>query len=327
MKLLKIIPDKTTVPFTKYRWHALALTAISFVVAIALLVKPGLNLGVDFRGGITIEVEDTAPVDLGQVRGAIGALNLGSYKVQEFGAPNIIVVIVDPANIVNVQGGAGEEAGSEADEALQAASTQVQDALRQTLGEDITFRNRSVVGPTVSGELVNRGVMAVVFATGLMLVYIWIRFQWQWGVGAVIGVVHDSIITVGIYALLQLEFNLATIAAILTVIGYSVNDTVVVYDRIRENLRKYKKMPLAELIDLSLNETLTRTIVTGGTTLITLLALVFFGGEVLRGFAIMITLGIIIGTYSSLFVASPFLLLTGVKRDAGAGAQAAAQTP
>ena len=165
------------------------------------------------------------------------------------------------------------------------------------------------------------------FATGLMLVYIWIRFQWQWGVGAVIGVVHDSIITVGIYALLQLEFNLATIAAILTVIGYSVNDTVVVYDRIRENLRKYKKMPLAELIDLSLNETLTRTIVTGGTTLITLLALAFFGGEVLRGFAIMITLGIVIGTYSSLFVASPFLLLTGVKRDVGAGAQAAAQTP
>ncbi|MEE2692913.1 MAG: protein translocase subunit SecF [Pseudomonadota bacterium] len=326
MKLMKLIPDQTSIPFTKYRWHALVLTAVSFVGAVIALVTPGLNLGVDFRGGITIEVEDAQPVNLGDVRSAIGALNLGGYKVQEFGAPNIIIVIVDPSNIVAGKAEDGVE-GSDADNALQAASVRVQDALRQTLGDDIKFRDRSVVGPTVSGELVQRGVWAVIAATLGMLLYIWVRFQWQWGVGAVIGVIHDSIITVGIFALLQYEFNLATIAAILTVIGYSVNDTVVVYDRIRENLRKYKKMPLAELIDLSLNETLTRTIVTGGTTVLTLLALVFFGGEVLRGFAVMITLGILIGTYSSLFVASPFLLLTGVRRESSGAEQAAAQTP
>ncbi|NJM34596.1 MAG: protein translocase subunit SecF [Rhodomicrobium sp.] len=175
--------------------------------------------------------------------------------------------------------------------AEQLVAQRVQAALKSALGEDLEFRRIDVVGPTVSGELVQRGLMAVVFATVMMLGYIWIRFQWQWGTGAVLGVIHDTVITLGVYAVCQFEFNLATIAAILTVIGYSVNDTVVVYDRIRENLRKYKKMPLAELIDLSLNETLTRTIVTGGTTIMALIALVIFGGEVLRGFSVAITLG------------------------------------
>lgn len=322
MKLLKLIPDDTKIPFTKYRWHALALTAVVFFGAAAALFTPGLNFGVDFRGGISLEVEDSEPIDLSQVRGVIGALDLGSYKVQEFGSPNIVRVVIDPNKIV-AETRAREGDDADADRAVQAAADQVQAALREALGSDSSFRNREIVGATVSGELVQRGLMAIAFATVMMLIYIWIRFQWQWGVGAVIATIHDTVITVGIYALLQLEFNLATIAAVLTVIGYSVNDTVVVYDRIRENLRKYKKMPLDQLIDLSLNETLTRTIVTGGTTLLALTALTVFGGEVLRGFSILIVLGIVIGTYSSLFVAAPFLLLARIKRETGVAAPAA----
>lgn len=307
MKLLKLIPDQTKIPFTRWRIHALALTSLSVVAALfAIFGSPGLNYGVDFRGGITIEAADTSPIDIGAVRQAVGALDLGDTKVQEFGSPQEIVVIVEETSVAGV---------SDADAGQQRVAALVQDALRATLGDGISFRRVDVVGPTVSGELIQRGFWAVALATAMMLVYIGVRFQFQWGAGAVIGVVHDTILTVGLVALLQFDFNLNVIAAILTVIGYSVNDTVVVYDRIRENLRKYKKMPLGELIDLSLNETLTRTVVTGGTSILALAALVLFGGEVLRGFCFAIMFGIIIGTYSSLFIAAPFLLLTGVKRD------------
>lgn len=307
MKLLKLIPDETHFKFTKYRWHALALTLLSFVAAlITIFVVPGLNFGVDFRGGITIEASDKEPIDISVVRNAVGELGFGESKVQEFGSPNDVVIILEQAE----SGG-----GINADVEQQAMATRVQNAVKEALGADIVFRRVDVVGPTVSQELVGRGLLAIGLATGMMLIYIWVRFQWQWGLGAVLGVVHDAVITVGIFALLGFDFNLTIIAAILTVIGYSINDTVVVYDRIRENLRKYKKMPLDELIDLSLNETLTRTVVTGGTAIIALAALVAVGGEVLRGFSVVIMLGIVIGTYSSIFVCAPFLLLTGVKRD------------
>lgn len=306
MKLLKLIPDETKIPFTKYRWHALVITLAAFVGSLfAIFVAPGLNFGVDFRGGITIEVRDTKPIDLGAVRQAISALNVGSAKVQEFGAPSQIVVALEAAKVD----------GHSADVSQQQIAGRVKEALKAALGDDVTFEREEVVGPTVSGELTQRGFLAVGLATAMMLAYIWFRFQFQWGAGAVLGVVHDTVITIGLIALFQFSFDLNVVAAILTVIGYSVNDTVVVYDRIRENLRKYKKMPLAELIDLSLNETLTRTVVTGGTSILALAALVAFGGEVLRGFCFAIMFGIVVGTYSSLFVAAPFLLLTGVKRD------------
>ncbi len=306
MKLLKLIPDETKIPFTKYRWHALVITLAAFFGSLfAIFVTPGLNFGVDFRGGITIEVKDTAPIDLATVRAAIGALDIGNAKVQEFGAPNQIVVALE-ATIVE---------GQAADASQQLTAGRVKEALTAALGADVTFSREEVVGPTVSGELTQRGFLAVGLATAMMLGYIWFRFQLQWGAGAVLGVIHDTVITIGLVALFQFSFDLNVVAAILTVIGYSVNDTVVVYDRIRENLRKYKKMPLAELIDLSLNETLTRTVVTGGTSILALAALVAFGGDVLRGFCFAIMFGIIVGTYSSLFVAAPFLLLTGVKRD------------
>lgn len=305
MKLLKLIPDQTNIPFTKWRWPAAMLTLAAFGASLfAIFVSPGLNFGVDFRGGITIEAEDTTPINLSDVRQAVAALNLGGAKVQEFGSPTQIVVALEATSI---------EGDADADQ--QKIAGLVQDAIRGALGDDVSFKRVEVVGPTVSGELTQRGILAVVAATAMMLGYIWFRYQLQWGAGAVLGVIHDTVITVGLVALFQFSFDLNVIAAILTVIGYSVNDTVVVYDRIRENLRKYKKMPLAELIDLSLNETLTRTVVTGGTSILALAALVAFGGEVLRGFCFAIMFGIIVGTYSSLFVAAPFLLLTGVKRD------------
>jgi preprotein translocase SecF subunit len=307
MKLLKLIPDNTKIPFTKYRWHALVITLAAFFGSLfAIFVYPGLNYGVDFRGGITLELTDKTPVDIASAREAVGALNLGDFKVQEFGAPEKIKVVIEVTDV---------EGAKDRDVAQQLVVDRVQNALIGALGQDIVFDRREVVSPTVSGELVSRGVWAVVLATAMMLAYIAFRFQFQWGAGAVLGVVHDTVITVGLIALFQFDFNLNVIAAILTVIGYSVNDTVVVYDRIRENLRKYKKMDLAELIDLSLNETLTRTVVTGGTSILALAALVAFGGDVLRGFCFAIMFGIIVGTYSSLFVAAPFLLLTGVKRD------------
>jgi preprotein translocase SecF subunit len=306
MKLLKLIPDDTKIPFTKYRWHALVITLAAFFGSLyVIFVAPGLNFGVDFRGGITIEVEDATPIDLSVMRKAIADLNVGNAKVQEFGSPNQISIALE----------ASTAGGDAADASQQKIAAQVKGAVTKALGDDVKFPREEVVGPTVSGELTQRGFIAVGVATGMMLLYIWIRFQLQWGAGAVLGVIHDTVITIGLVALFQFSFDLNVIAAILTVIGYSVNDTVVVYDRIRENLRKYKKMPLAELIDLSLNETLTRTVVTGGTSIIALGALVAFGGEVLRGFCFTIMFGIMVGTYSSLFVAAPFLLLTGVKRD------------
>jgi preprotein translocase SecF subunit len=307
MKLLKLIPDETKIPFTKYRWPALIFTLVVFGGAlVAIFFAPGLNYGVDFRGGITLELTDRQPVDVAAVRNAVEALDIGDFTVQEFGAPEKVKVVT---------GVAEPDAGEDPDAAQQVVVARVQEALVQTLGDDVVFDRREVVSPTVSGELIQRGVLAVVLASLMMLAYIWFRFQLQWGAGAVLGVIHDTVITIGLVALFQFSFDLNVIAAILTVIGYSVNDTVVVYDRIRENLRKYKKMPLAELIDLSLNETLTRTVVTGGTSILALAALVIFGGEVLRGFCFAIMFGIIVGTYSSLFVAAPFLLLTGVKRD------------
>jgi preprotein translocase SecF subunit len=284
-----------------------AVMVISSMIAVATL---GLNFGVDFKGGVTIEVADSDPIDLGSVRSKIGGLGLGEVTVTEIqdvgGAEKGVLVTVEQQDV------AGDE---DADTAQQDAADQVRAALRELLGEDVEFRKMEVVGATVSGELVQKGILAVVLAIAGMLLYIWLRFEWQFSVGAIVALVHDVTITMGMFAVTRLDFNVATIAALLTIVGYSMNDTVVVYDRVRENLRKYKKMPLRELIDLSINDTLTRTVMTSGTTLLSLIALFFFGGEVLRGFTAAIIFGIVIGTYSSIFVASPFLLLTGVKRD------------
>jgi len=318
---LKLIPSNTAIAFTKLRFAALTFSAALVVGSIAALYGLGLNFGVDFRGGVTVEVADDEPIDLGDVRGAVRALNLGDVVVQEIqdvaGADKGVVVFVEQQQAaVDPSAEGGGEATENVNElAQQEAAGAVQEVLRQLFGDDVEFRKIEVVGPTVSGELVQKGVIAIVLAIGMMLIYIWFRFEWQFSIGAIVALAHDVIITLGMFAVTRLEFKLEIIAAILTIVGYSMNDTVVVYDRVRENLRKYKQKDLRELLDLSINDTLSRTVMTSLTTMLALVSLAVFGGDVLRGFTLAMIWGIVIGTYSSIFVASPFLLVTGVKRD------------
>ncbi len=311
--LLKLIPDQTSIGFTRMRFVALVFSAVLVVASLISLFTIGLNFGVDFKGGVTIEVADDEPIDIGALRTVVSDLGLGSVDVQEIqdfaNADEAVLIRISQQEATDADGEANQET------AQQAASAAVQEALKELLGEGVDFRKVDVVGPTVSGELVQKGALSVALAIGMMLIYIWLRFEWQFSLGAIVALIHDVIITLGLFAVTRLEFNLPIIAAILTIVGYSMNDTVVVYDRVRENLRKYKLKPLAELIDVSINDTLTRTIMTSGTTMLALFALAIFGGEVLRGFTLAMIWGVIIGTYSSIFVASPFLLATDVKRD------------
>ena len=241
--LLKLIPDNTHIGFTRMRFAAMVFSAILVVGSLLALFTIGLNFGVDFKGGVTIEVADDEPIDIGEVRTVVSDLGLGSVDVQEIQDFSTS----DEAVLIRI---AQQEAENSEDEAAgetaqQAASLAVQDALRELLGDGVDFRKVDVVGPTVSGELVQKGALAVALAIGMMLIYIWLRFEWQFSLGAIVALIHDVIITLGMFSVTQLEFNLAIIAAILTIVGYSMNDTVVVYDRVRENLRKFKQKPLA----------------------------------------------------------------------------------
>jgi SecD/SecF fusion protein len=254
-------------------------------------------MGIDFRGGSIIEVQSRAEAaDAGDVRQRLTALDLGEVQVQEFGSPRDLLIRIGT---------------QEGDTAEQAAL----DAVQSELAEDYEFRRIEVVGPTISAELARAGTIAVIVAMFAMLVYIWLRFEWHFAVGAILSTIHDVVLIIGFYVIMGLEFNLTSIAAVLTVVGYSINDTVVIYDRIRENLRKYKKMPLSDLIDLTLNQTLSRTILTGVTTLLALGALYFFGGEVIASFTIAMIFGILVGTFSSIFVAAPLLIFFNLRPD------------
>jgi preprotein translocase SecF subunit len=297
--LIKLLPQKTNLTFVKFARLMALISATLVVASMVGVFMPGLNMGIDFKGGSVMEVS-TAPraVDLAKVRTTLEAQGLGDVQVQEFGA-------ADRA-LVRFQTPAGGDAG--------VTLTNVKTALKQSLGEPVQFINPSAVGPKVSGELFRSGIIALVLAVGLMFLYIWFRFEPQFGLGAVAGLLHDLVLTFGFIVLFKIEFSLNTVAALLTVIGYSMNDTVVVFDRLRENLRKYKKMPLAEVIDLSINETLSRTIITGVTAVMALAGLAIFGGEALFGFSVVMIFGIIVGTYSSIYVGAPIILLWGVKR-------------
>jgi len=297
MRLLKLVPADTRIPFIRMRMLAMSLSGIAVVLAISLFFMFGLNYGIDFRGGTLIEIQTRGPADISALRGKIGGLKLGDVQLQEFGAPDEVLIRVEQQN------------GGEAKQQDAIAS------IKEVLGDAVNYRRVEVVGPKVSGELIRSGTIAVLVSLFAVLVYIWFRFEWQFSVGAVVALIHDVVLTIGVFSLLQLEFNLSIIAAILTIVGYSLNDTVVVFDRVRENLRKYKKTPLAELLDLSINHTLSRTILTSLTTLMALLSLYVFGGEVIRGFTFAMIWGIVVGTYSSIFIASPVLLMFGVKRD------------
>jgi preprotein translocase subunit SecF len=302
--LIKIVPIKTHFRFVAFSRIAAAVSILAVIGSLALSAFPfkppcgGLNCGIDFRGGSVMELS-TAPkaVNLGALRGALEGLHMGDVQVQAFGSPS--------EAMVRFQTPAGADPAS--------TSERVKGEIQKTLGE-VKFSRMDVVGPKVSGELFSKGLIALLLAIGLMLVYIWFRFEVQFGLGAVIALFHDVILTFGLIAVTRMEFSLTTIAAILTIIGYSMNDTVVVFDRLRENLRKYKRMPLREVIDLSINETLSRTIITGLTALLALGGLAIFGGPTLFGMSLILMFGIVIGTYSSIYVASPVILLWGVNR-------------
>ena len=296
---LKLVPEKTDIPFMKFRLPAIVLSAVLAVVSLGLFFGVGLNKGIDFEGGILIEVRTEAPADLAQMRDTLGGLGLGEVALQEFGAENDVLMRIE------------RQPGDA--EAQNAAVEKVKAAMEPT-NPGISYRRVEFVGPKVSGELVETAVLAVLTAVVAMLFYIWLRFEWQFSLGAVLALVHDVILTIGFFALTRVEFNLASVAAILTIVGYSINDTVVVYDRVRENLRKYKQMPLGQLLSLSINDTLSRTVMTSFTTLLALGALFFFGGEVIRGFSSALIWGVVIGTYSSIFIAAPLLLMLGLQR-------------
>lgn len=297
---LRLVPESTAIDFLGLRRFSLGASAVLVALSAIVYLVLGLNYGIDFRGGTLLEARFGQPADIGEVRDVVGALDLGDIAVQEFGLPTDVLIRVEQ------QPGGG-------DDQVQAIQ-RVRGALIAA-DPDIEIRRVEVVGPKVSGELVIRGLIAVGLAVAAVLFYIWIRFEWQFSAGAVLALVHDVILTVGVFSLLQLEFNLSIVAAILTIVGYSLNDTVVVFDRVRESLRRHKRRPMVEVLNLAINQTLSRTVMTSVTTLIALVALYLLAGEVIRGFTFAMIWGVLVGTYSSVFIASPVLHWLNVKRD------------
>ena len=298
MKPIKIIKLDTSINFLSKTKLFVSLSLIFIIASIFLLFSRGLNFGIDFNGGTLIEVQKiSGNADVSEMRVRLGQLDLGNIQLQEFGKKTDLLIRVEQLN---------DEEGAQ--QAIIAKISEV-------VGVDYEIRRIEVVGPKVSAELIKKGIIAVISAVISVLIYIWFRFEWQFGIGAICALVHDIIITIGVFSLLQLEFNLSIIAALLTIVGYSLNDTVVIYDRIREELRKYKKMPIMELINQALNLTLSRTLMTSITTLLALFSLYLFGGEVIKGFTFAMIWGVLIGTYSSIFIASPILIGLNIKRD------------
>ena len=296
MRLINLVPVGTKIDFMRFRKVAAVLSLVLIACSAGLFFTKGLNFGIDFRGGILMEIRTQGPADISKLRSTLNGLALGEVQLQEFGEPTDV--------LIRIERQAGGEKGQQA--AINKA--------KAALGDEVNYRRTEFVGPKVGGELIEAGVTAVLLAMAAMLVYIWFRFEWQFGVGAVAALLHDVALTIGVFALLGLEFNLSTVAAILTIAGYSINDTVVVYDRVRENLRKFKQMSLNDLLNLSINGTLSRTLLTSVTTLIALAAMFFFGGEVIKGFSFAMIWGVIAGTYSSIFIAVPLLVYMNLRR-------------
>ena len=309
MKTLRLVPDETKIPFMRLARFGLPFSVLTMVLSVVAFLTFGLNLGIDFKGGTLIEVQsNAAQADLADIRSRLEALNFGDVEVQGIGNSRDVLI-----RIATQPGG---------DAAQQEAVARVQ----QTLGpQDYTYRRVEVVGPRVSGELARSGTLSVIFTVAGILLYIWFRFEWQFGIAAVATLVHDVLVTVGFFAVLQLDFNLTSIAAILTILGYSLNDTVVVFDRVREILRRYKRLSMTEVVDVATNQTLGRTVMTSLTTLIALVALFLFGGPVLQSFTAAMIWGVFTGTYSSIFIGGPILIYLGVRPNP-ASAEAASPT-
>jgi preprotein translocase subunit SecF len=295
MKLLRLVPDNTKFPFMAFRRICFPISAILSIASIVLFLAWGMNVGIDFKGGTLIELRAKQGVaDLADMRAKSNSFGFGEVELQNFGSPQEVLVRV----------------------ALQSGGEQAQQVVvrkfREVFEEKYEFRRVEAVGPRVAAELVQNGTLGVLVAILGIWIYLWFRFEWQFAVGAVIATLHDIVLTIGFFALLQIQFDMTSIAAILTIMGYSLNDTVVVYDRVRELMRKYKKLPLEELLDLSINSTLSRTVITSVTTLLALTALSIFGGAAIEGFAWSMLFGVIVGTYSSIFVAAPILIYLGM---------------
>jgi len=296
VRLLRIVPDDTKFDFMRFRRISFPLSALLSIVAIALYFFNGLNFGIDFRGGTLMEVQAKAgQADLAAMRATLGALNLGEVQLQQFGGPADVLIRI------------AQQPGGEA--AQQLAVQKV----RETLGDSVDYRRVEVVGPRVSGELLSYGTIGVFVAIGAIFVYLWFRFEWQFALGAMIANMHDLVLTLGFMSLAQIDFDLTSIAALLTILGYSLNDTVVIYDRIREMLRRYKRLPMPELLNVSINSTLSRSIITHVTVSLSLLALLLFGGQAIHSFTATMMFGVVlVGTYTSIFIASPILIYLGV---------------
>ncbi len=312
---LRLAPEKTSIDFFRHQWLTFGGSMALMVLAIAAWAVMGLNYGIDFKGGTTIRTESVTAVDVGAYRAALKALPLGDVAITEVFDPNF----ASDQHVAQIRIAALEKTDAVSPELI----AEVQEALTAA-DPQITFLAIDSVGPKVSGELVWSSIMAVAATSIGILFYIWLRFEWQMAVGAVLALLHDVIITIGIWAVFQLKFDLTIVAALLTILGYSINDTVVVFDRLRENLTKYKAMPLRDVMNLSVNETLSRTLMTSITTLIAVGAMLVFGGDVIRGFTFAIFMGVILGTYSSVFVAKNLVLFIGLDRSekpkGGAGA-------
>lgn len=299
MRLLKLVPDNTNIDFVRLRRLAFGLTLILSVLAIGVTFAKGLNFGVDFEGGLMIEERFVTPPDLDRLREVVNAQNVGEASLQQFGDPRTLTIRLP------IQEGADEGA-------TNAAVKKVETAISQAF-PGATFSRYSTISGKVSGELVRNGVLAVVLAVLGIGLFAIVRFEWQFGVSTIAAIVHDLLMTLGFFALTQFEFDLNIVAAVLTIIGYSINDKIVIDDRIRENMRRYRKMDMREIVNLSVNETLPRTVMTSVTILLALGALLFLGGHVLRGFTAAMILGIVVGTYSSIYVSSSLLITLGLR--------------
>jgi preprotein translocase subunit SecF len=303
---LKLVRENINIDFFSKARIWLGVSLVMMVVALGSFLIQGLAFGIDFQGGTSIRTQAEVSVDVAAYRTALEPLGLGDVSIAEVSDPSFD----DNQHVamIRIQAQEGDERiASDTVDAIQDALT--------TMEPTLTFQSIESVGPKVSGELINTAMLAVALAVAAILLYIWMRFEWQFAVGAVLALVHDVLLTIGIFSELQIKFDLAIIAALLTIVGYSINDTVIVFDRVRENLRKYKQKDLKEVLNLSINETLARTLVTSVTTLLALISLYVLGGDVIRGFVFAMIWGVVIGTYSSIFVASTILLVLGVKRD------------
>jgi len=316
---LKLVRSETNFDFFSRLRLWVGLSLVLLILSLGSVLTQGLNFGIDFLGGTTIRTQSTQAVDVGAYRDSLSVMDLGDVSISEIFDPNFD----DDQHVamIRIQQQSGDDIS---------VNDVTEDALSalKSFDPNISFVSVESVGPKVSGELIQTAILAVVLAIGAVLIYIWLRFEWQFAQGAVVALIHDVLLTIGVFSVLQIKFDLAIIAALLTIVGYSLNDTVVVFDRVRENLRKYKKRPLKEVLNISINETLSRTIATSFTTLLALIALFVLGGDVIRGFVFAMLWGVIVGTYSSVFIAAATLLRLGVKRDwSKPNAEAGTQVP